>query len=251
MSDQRVAIVTGVLGGIGLATAAEFRRQGWYVIGTDRRGLGEADAAGVADEFVQTDLSEPGAVGALVSTIARQRIDALVNNAAFQANFPVHETPDETFDHVLRTNLRAPFKLIRELAPSLAEARGSIVNVSSVHAVATSANVAAYAISKGALVSLTRSTAIDLAPLGVRCNAVLPGAVRTTMLMDGLSRRPHPLGAEGNLADLGARTPLGFVAEPSAIAPTIVFLADGDCSPYTTGQAIVIDGGATARLSTE
>jgi NAD(P)-dependent dehydrogenase (short-subunit alcohol dehydrogenase family) len=120
-----------------------------------------------------------------------------------------------------------------------------------VHAVATSANVAAYAVSKGALVSLTRSAAIDLAPLGVRCNAVLPGAVKTPMLLDGLSRRPHPRGPQGNLDDLGSRTPLGFVADPEAIAPTILFLADSLRSPYTTGQSLVVDGGASIRLSTE
>lgn len=252
-ASQRIVLITGVLGGIGHATAVAFRREGWFVLGTDRRALhgAPADGAPIADEFVQIDLAEPGAVDELVAQMGGDRLDALVNNAAFQANLPVHETPDATFDEVLATNLRAPFQLIRELAPRLIAARGSVVNVSSVHALVTSANVAAYAVSKGALVALTRSTAIDLAPLGVRCNAVLPGAVRTKMLMDGLSRRPHPDGPEGNLVDLSARTPLGFVAEADAIAPTIVLLADGERSPYTTGQSIVIDGGASIRLSTE
>jgi NAD(P)-dependent dehydrogenase (short-subunit alcohol dehydrogenase family) len=151
----------------------------------------------------------------------------------------------------MATNLRAPFQLIRDLAPRLAEVNGGIVNVSSVHAIVTSANVAAYAVSKGALVALTRSAAIDLAPLGVRCNAVLPGAVQTPMLFDGLSRRPHVRGPAGNLEDLKARTPLGFVARPEAVAPTIVHLVDRERSPYTTGQTIVMDGGASIRLSTE
>lgn len=254
MTDiQRRVLVTGVLGGIGRATSRAFRQDGWFVIGTDRRAVESApgDGPAAADEFIRTDLSKPGAIDELVAHIGNGRLDALVNNAAFQANLPVHETPDAVFDEVLTTNLRAPFQLIREFTPHLRATRGAVVNVSSVHAVATSANVAAYAVSKGGLVALTRSTAIDLAPFGIRCNAVLPGAVRTTMLMDGLSRRPHPDGAEGNLAELGLRTPLGFVAEPETIAPTIVHLADGLRSPYTTGQAIVIDGGASIRLSTE
>ena len=150
-----------------------------------------------ADELISVDLSEPGAVAELVAQLDDDRLDGLVNNAAFQPNLSVAETPDEVWDEVMATNLRAPFQLIRDLAPRLAEVHGGIVNVSSVHAIVTSANVAAYAVSKGALVALTRSAAIDLAPLGVRCNAVLPGAVQTPMLFDGLSRRPHERGAAG------------------------------------------------------
>ena len=99
--------------------------------------------------------------------------------------------------------------------------------------------------------SLTRATAIDLASSGVRCNAVLPGAVQTTMLLDGLAGGPIPKGAQGNLEDLEARTPLRFVAQPEAVAPTILHLVDRERSPYTTGQSIVLDGGASVRLSTE
>jgi NAD(P)-dependent dehydrogenase (short-subunit alcohol dehydrogenase family) len=245
---QRRVVITGVLGGIGSATAAAFRAAGWYVIGTDRaKPRGDIEL----DELISIDLGAPDAVPALVDQIGGDALDGLVNNAATQPNLSVVDTSDDVWDEVMRTNLRAPFQLIRELAPRLAAVRGGIVNVSSVHAVSTSANVAAYAVSKGALVALTRSAAIDLAHLGVRCNAVLPGAVQTPMLLDGLSRRPHVRGPQGNLEDLEARTPLGFVARPDAVAPTILHLVDRDRSPYTTGQSIVLDGGATARLSTE
>ena len=158
------------------------------MIGTDRADVATDPPA---DEMIHVDLSEPGAVAFLVGHVGNDRLDGLVNNAAFQPNLSVAETPDEVWDEVMATNFRAPFQLIRDLAPRLAEVHGGIVNVSSVHAIVTSANVAAYAVSKGALVALTRSAAIDLAPLGVRCNAVLPGAVQTPMLFDGLSRRPH------------------------------------------------------------
>jgi NAD(P)-dependent dehydrogenase (short-subunit alcohol dehydrogenase family) len=245
---RRRVLITGVLGGIGRATAAAFRADGWWVIGTDRNTpSNDVDV----DDLISIDLKEPDAVARLIDQIAGDTLDGLVNNAAYQANLGVADTPDEVWDEVMTTNLRAPFQLIRDLAPRLARVRGGIVNVSSVHAITTSANVAAYAISKGALVSLTRSTAIDLAASGVRCNAVLPGAIQTSMLWEGLSRRPHPKGAQGNLEDLEARTPLQFVAQPEAVAPTILHLVDTERSPYTTGQTIVLDGGASVRLSTE
>jgi NAD(P)-dependent dehydrogenase (short-subunit alcohol dehydrogenase family) len=98
---------------------------------------------------------------------------------------------------------------------------------------------------------MTRTTAIDLAGDSIRCNAVLPGAVLTSMLRDGLSRRGDEREQEQVLAHLAERTPLGFVARPEQIAPTIVHLADGQLSPYTTGQLLVVDGGATVRLGTE
>jgi NAD(P)-dependent dehydrogenase (short-subunit alcohol dehydrogenase family) len=151
----------------------------------------------------------------------------------------------------MNTNLRSAFQCIREAHGRLAAARGAVVNISSVHALATSVNVAAYAISKGALAALTRSAAIELAESGVRCNAVLPGAVDTAMLRAGLDRRPHPDGPDGNLHDLARRTPLGFVATAEQIAPSVVHLADGRLSPYTTGQLLVVDGGATVKLGTE
>jgi NAD(P)-dependent dehydrogenase (short-subunit alcohol dehydrogenase family) len=165
--------------------------------------------------------------------------------------FHDQQTTDETWSRVMNTNVRAMFQLIRGLHQPLAATRGGIVNVSSVHAIATSKNVAAYAISKGAVASLTRTAALELALAGIRCNAVLPGAVLTPILEAGLARRPHARGPQGNLDEIAAQTPLGFVAAPDQIAPSIVFLADGRLSPYTTGQTLVVDGGATVQLSTE
>jgi len=129
---------------------------------------------------------------------------------------------------------------------------GSIVNVGSVHAIATSANIAAYAASKGALSALTRALAIKFAPDQIRVNAVLPGAVKTDMLLAGLQRghlsgdRPDQL-----LDNLGRKTVMGRVGTSEEIARAILFLADANQSAFMTGQSLVIDGGATARLSTE
>jgi glucose 1-dehydrogenase len=126
------------------------------------------------------------------------------------------------------------------------------VNVSSVHAVATSADIAAYAASKGASQALTRAMALEFARDGIRVNAILPGAVDTPMLHAGLMRG-HVQGAsvEERMADLGRRTVMGRVGKPEEIARAILFLADSEQSSFMTGQSMIVDGGATARLSTE
>jgi NAD(P)-dependent dehydrogenase (short-subunit alcohol dehydrogenase family) len=247
--NRKVVIVTGACGGIGRAVVEAFQLEGWRVIGVDRAA--RPDGMDL-DEFVQADLSKDGVVEEVKESLAHlDHVDALINNAAIQVNQPLVTTSDAEWDLVMNTNVRAAFQMIRAFHPELAACRGAVVNVSSVHALATSMNVAVYAISKGALVALTRSAALELAAEGIRCNAVLPGAVLTPMLEDGLSRRVHPRGPQGNLDELTARTPLGFVATPEQIAPTVVFLADTERCPYTTGQMMVVDGGATIRLGTE
>ena len=249
MSNRHV-LITGVCGGIGSATASAFQADGWTVIGADR-STPEGDIA--VDRFEQVDVSNSEQVRDLFARLGNDMdgLHALVNNAATQVNKPIVETSDEDWEHIINTNVRSAFQCIRESHPLLKAVRGAVVNVSSVHAIATSMNVAVYAISKGALVALTRSAALELADDGIRCNAVLPGAIDTKMLRDGLDRRPNPDGAEGNLKILADRTPLGFVASADDIAPSIVHLADNDQSKYTTGQMLVLDGGATIRLSTE
>ncbi|MCK5054189.1 MAG: SDR family oxidoreductase, partial [Anaerolineales bacterium] len=124
--------------------------------------------------------------------------------------------------------------------------------VSSVHAVATSVEMAAYAASKGGLAALTRAMALEFAADGVRANALLPGAVDTEMLRDGLNRG-HVSGdsIDERLLDLGRRTVMGRVGLPEELARAIYFMADAEQSAFMTGQTMTVDGGATARLSTE
>ena len=247
---SRHVLITGVCGGIGSATAAAFQDQGWTVFGVDRSEP-ENDLA--VDRFEMADVSQSDQIKSLFDRLAGdiEGLHALVNNAAMQVNKPIVETTDDDWEQIINTNVRSAFQCIRDANPLLKAVRGAVVNVASVHAIATSMNVAVYAISKGALVALTRSAALELAADGVRCNAVLPGAIDTKMLREGLDRRPNPDGPEGNLKILADRTPLGFVATAQDIAPSIVHLADNDQSKYTTGQMLVLDGGATIRLSTE
>lgn len=251
--DPRTVLITGAAGGIGRATVHLFAEKGWRVIGVDRAPFGEAfPEKGV---FIQSDVS----VGENLEYIFQQAraftgyLNALVNNAAIQIAKPLLETSVEEWDAVMASNLRSVFLGIKLAYPLLkAAGGGAIVNVSSVHAIATSANIAAYAASKGGLLALTRAIAIEFAPDNIRANAVLPGAVDTPMLRAGLNRG-HVQGDDilERLDNLARKTVNGRIGRPEEIAHAIYFLADETQSSFMTGQALIVDGGATARLSTE
>jgi glucose 1-dehydrogenase len=251
--DQKTLLVTGAAGGIGRATVNLFAEKGWKVIGVDRSEFG--DDFPHQGLFIRSDIS----IGANMESIFEQardfsdRLHALVNNAALQVAKPLLETSVEDWDAVMASNLRSVFLGIKLAHPLLKNAGGgAIVNVSSVHAVATSKNIAAYAASKGGLLALTRAVAIEFAADNIRCNAVLPGAVDTPMLRAGLERG-HLHGGDilQRLDNLARKTVNGRVGRPEEIAHTIFFLADDTQSSFMTGQALIVDGGATARLSTE
>ena len=248
---SKVVLITGVAGGIGSATARVFADAGWHVIGVARR---QTDSLPGVHHFILANVSDIDASQRIFAEVAREegRIDALINNAAIQICKPLVETTPEEWDAVMATNVRSVYLAVRHAYPLMRAHGGAIVNVSSVHAIATSANIAAYAASKGALLALTRALAIELAPDGIRVNAILPGAVDTPMLHAGLERG-HVKGKDLKelIQQLGARHVIGRVGRPEEIAQAILFLADNDCSSFMTGQALVVDGGATARLSTE
>ena len=258
-SDRKTAtipltvLITGAAGGIGRATVQLFAQSGWRVIGVDRSPFGE----NFPEEgfFIQSDIS----IGSNLESIFNQAhahtgyLNALVNNAAVQVNKPILQTSVDEWDAVMASNLRSVFLSAKLAFPLFNIAGGgAIVNVSSVHAVATSNGVAAYAASKGGLLALTRAMAIEFAPDNIRVNAILPGAVDTPMLRDGLGRG-HVKGGDiqTRLDNLARKTVNGRIGTPEEIAHAIYFLADSSQSSFMTGQAMIVDGGATARLSTE
>jgi glucose 1-dehydrogenase len=252
-SQPRTVLITGAAGGIGRATVDLFADSGWRIIGVDRAPFG--DGFPEEGKFIQSDIS----IGENIESIFDQvhgftgYLNALVNNAAVQIAKPLLETTVEEWDAVIASNLRSVFIAIKLAHPLLCSAGGgAVVNVSSVHAIATSANIAAYAASKGGLLALTRAIAIEFAPDNIRANAILPGAVDTPMLRAGLGRG-HLAGSDlqQRLDNLARKTVNGRIGMPREIAHAIYFLADDHQSSFMTGQSLVIDGGATARLSTE
>jgi glucose 1-dehydrogenase len=248
---KRIALVTGVAGGIGRATARLFGEKGWHVVGIDQKPVGKIEGV---SHFVTADLSHPEAPEQILREVSdgERRLDALINNAGLQVCKPLTEMTLREWDHVMAVNVRSVFLLAKCFYPLLKDRGTAIVNVSSVHAVATSVNIAAYAASKGALTALTRAMALEFSGDDIRVNAVLPGAVDTPMLRAGLDRGTSPsFDEKAHLDRLASRHPLGRVGRPEDIARAILFLADNDQSSFMTGQALVVDGGATARLSTE
>jgi glucose 1-dehydrogenase len=242
-NNQRVMLITGAAGGIGRATVELFSEKGWIVIGVDRNQFDSFPSKGL---FIQADISDPSNLEKIYDSVQKftDTLDAVINNAALQVVKPLLETSVEEWDAVMASNLRSVF-LGAKLAYPLLKNRGggAIVNVSSVHAVATSSGVSSYAASKGGLLALTRSMAIEFAQDNIRVNAILPGAVDTPMLSAHLDKV--------RLENLAKRTVNGRIGLPSELAHAIYFLADEDQSSFMTGQSIVVDGGATAKLSTE
>jgi len=246
-------LITGAAGGIGRASVRLFAEKGWRVIGVDKSDFGADFPSGGL--FIRADISHPEEIQSIFERARAftESLDALVNNAAMQVAKPLIETTVEEWDAVMHANLRSVFLGVKLAYPLLkANGGGAVVNVSSVHAIQTSANIAAYAASKGGLLALTRAMAIEFAPDEIRANAVLPGAVDTPMLRAGLGRGHVGHGdMQQRLDNLARKTVNGRVGQPAEIAHAIYFLADGEQSSFMTGQALVVDGGATARLSTE
>jgi len=249
----KTVLITGAGGGIGRACVNHFADKGWQVIGVDRADFdGDFPKTG---RFIKADISLPNSAEDIFSQAQEfsSTLDALVNNAAVQVAKPLVETSVEEWDAVMASNLRSVFLFVKLAHPLMKVAGGgAIVNVSSVHAIQTSVNIAAYAASKGGMLALTRAMAIEFAPDNIRANAILPGAVDTPMLRAGLGRGHVGHGdMQERLDNLARRTVSGKVGKPEEIAHAIYFLADDEQSSFMTGQAMVVDGGATARLSTE
>lgn len=249
----QVVIVTGAESGIGMATASRFSREGAVAIGIGLRSelgdkwAGDLKKEGFAAEFYATDVANSLAVTNLITDIYSHhgRIDVLVNNAGVFLFKALGETTDEEWDHVLGVNLKAILHTSRAVLPVMQKAnKGAIINIASVHAYATMEKVAAYAASKGAVISLSRQMAIDYIKDGIRVNSVVVGGVATDMSVK------HALALGKSLDDLGfekSKTKLGRAADPEEIASGITYLASEDAS-FVVGAPFLIDGGLLADI---
>ena len=239
---MRNVLITGAAGGIGRAMCTAFTRAGYRVIGMDRA----ATVCSLDCEPMQFDLarlSEPGVAEELGAELGQRlsgELDVLINNAAVQHAKPMEQLTLGDWRETLDVNLLAPFWLVKTLAPLLYAAKGSVVNIASIHSQLTKAGFAAYSTSKGALVSLTRALSIEMAP-DVRVNAILPAATDTPMLRRGFA------GNESALDGLGACHPMNRIGRPDEVAALALFLSDPRCS-FLTGEAIRVDGGIGGLL---
>lgn len=249
-AENSVALVTGAATGIGLETALAFARAGCRVVVSDCDTLrGEAAAAqvralGREALFVSCDVSQPGQVEQLHrrAMAAFGRLDAACNNAGVEgAQAPTADCSLENFDRVIGTNLRGLFLCLREqLRIMQAQGSGAVVNMASVAGLVGFAGLPAYCASKGGVVQITRTAALEYADKGIRVNAICPGAIKTEMIDRITGKDPA---AERQLAALHPMNRMGSVGE---VADAVVWL----CSPaagFVTGQAWAVDGGLVAR----
>jgi NAD(P)-dependent dehydrogenase (short-subunit alcohol dehydrogenase family) len=238
-----VVLVTGASRGIGAAIAAAFAADGATVAGCGRSP--EPHGGGGQFEYRMCDLADAQAISDLVAGVAEAhgRIDVLVNNAAVEIEGTVEETTAQQWDEILAVNVRAPALLAAAAIPHMRKGGGGVIlNIASIDGYWAEPALAAYCASKGALMALTRSMAIDHARDRIRCLSICPSYVRTEMLEQFFDAQADPAAAR----EAGkAMHPLGRYAEPSEIADLAVFLA-GDRASFLTGHAYVADGGMTA-----
>jgi len=250
-SQRKTAVVTGTSGAIGGAIARKLSEQGWYVIGVDLQSSGEAGC--LSDECVGDVARAETWVQVAEKLKSRaDRLDGLVHAAAMQICAPLTEVLESDWDRLMAVNLKSLYLAGRILHDSLMRSKGAVVGIGSVHAAATSNDIAAYAASKGAMSALMRALAVEWAGDGIRVNTVLPGAIDSEMLRAGLARgHLQEGGVEQRLAELASRTVIGRVGQPEEIAEAAYFLLEAKHSSFVTGAEFAVDGGALARLSTE
>ncbi|MFD4599978.1 SDR family NAD(P)-dependent oxidoreductase [Streptomyces sp. NPDC058464] len=241
----RVALLTGATSGIGAATATLLAERGAHVLvaGRDADRGGQVVAAvrehGGKADFLAADLRDADSVRHLAReavALGGGHVDILVNNAGVFPFGPTAQTPADQVDAVYDLNVKAPFYLVGELAPAMAErGRGAIVNISTMVAEFGVAGMALYASSKAAVNLLTKSWAAEFGPQGVRVNAVEPGPTRTegTAVMGD------------DLDTLAAQAPAGRPAEAREIAEAIAYLVS-DAASFVQGAILPVDGGRTA-----
>jgi NAD(P)-dependent dehydrogenase (short-subunit alcohol dehydrogenase family) len=246
--SPRVALVTGAAGGIGRAVALLLARRGRTVVGLDLGDAGglqaELRAQQPASEVLRGDVSSAGQVAAAVDRAAALGpLTTLVNCAAILTCHDVATTDEQEWDRVFAVNVKGTYLTCRSVVPRLRAAGGGcIVNLSSVHALATVPSLAAYAASKGAVLALSRQMAIDYAADGIRVVPLIVGSVDTEMSRQHAQAQGLPPGH----AEPGLRQ-LGRMAEPAEVAQVIAFLVSAEAG-FVTGSPVVADGGMLTHL---
>jgi meso-butanediol dehydrogenase/(S,S)-butanediol dehydrogenase/diacetyl reductase len=239
----RVALVTGAASGIGAATARALAGEGARVVVADvDRERGEAVARETGGVFAAVDVADEAALAALVADTARRlaRLDVLVSNAFATVVGPIEGLDGAAWRYTLDVTLTAVFTALRAAIPVMrAQGGGAVVHVASISGLRGDRGLAAYNAAKAAVVNLTRTAALELAPHGIRVNAVCPGLIDTPPLQRALEL------AGDRAQAIRAAVPVRRLGRPEEVASAILFLASEDAS-YVTGTTLVVDGGLTA-----
>ncbi|MBA2645054.1 MAG: glucose 1-dehydrogenase [Solirubrobacterales bacterium] len=249
MLEGKVAIVTGGARGLGRAVAERYAAEGATVVVADLETHAAEDTAGEIDgaEGVACDMRSEDAVAALVAGAVERhgRLDVMVANAGISTVGPVAETSLEDWRELMSVNLDGVFLCVKHAGPAIAASGGgAIVNMASITAMAGVPLLAAYAASKAAVVSLTKTAALELRDQGVRVNALCPGFIGTDMVARHRAALEAGLGIDLEEALEHAQGGFGSEADVAGVA---AFLAS-ERSSFSTGSAFVVDGGATASL---
>jgi len=238
--NNKVALVTGGRGGIGLAVARRLRDEGARVF-TAQRGKD------LEFECIPADFNDPESALRVIDHLVAQsgRLDVLVNNAGMMQESSVEEMSFDDWQRTLMVNLSAPFLLIKSALPYLRESKGSIVNIGSIEGLGSNPGHAAYCASKAGLHGLTRAVAVDHGNEGIRCNAVAPGWIDTELNNDFIDSMDDPVAFR---RDIGKIHPVGRIGSAEEVAALVAFLAAEE-SAFITGQVYAVDGGRMAKLS--
>ncbi len=261
----RTAVVSGAGSGNGRAIAVAFAREGANVLVADVRAEAAAETgalisdAGGSCHVVTADVSLAHDVEAMIAAAVTrwQRIDILVNNVGILAPGGVEEVAEADWDHVFDTNLKSVLRACRAALPHMRQqGAGSIINISSISGSRhLGLNYIAYPTSKAAIDHFTRVLAVQYGPIGIRCNAILPGFIDTPMVRNqvvgalGVNKTEEEAAYEAYRSRRAGQVPLRRLGRPEDVADAALFLASDEAS-YITGHLLVVDGGVTQSIGT-
>ena len=247
--DGKVAAITGAGSGIGAAIARLFGRRGARVavleldVAAGSSVVDDLRGRGVDAEFVPCDVTQEAAVQAAVAAVTARfaQLDVLVNNAGIGHVGTIATTSERDFDRVHAVNVKGVFLCTKHALPHLIARRGTICNLASIASLIAIADRFAYSATKGAVLAMTRSVALDFMAQGVRCNCICPARIHTPFV-DGYLQENYPGREREMFEKLAAYQPMGRMGTPEEVAAMALFLCS-DASRFVTGQAFPLDGG--------